>query len=384
MYIRPYPIIPFAILCYSENKELYGFDKIIMYRLQEYKERVIQYYCCEDDFLILQEKENDLVQINSNEINRSFDKSAYFTFYKWNNSLLFSSAEKEIIEVFNKGNKTTEIKGDIYGINNKTIISSIQMDDEKFIIYNSKLKEKAVIENIIGGYHRFIDDDYFVFSEFLKGRTLNFLSLKTYKLNTISFAEETWFSTDEDDTNEYEGKIFQIVGKWNNLLLVHIGRYRLIAIDINTQKEVWRIENFLGEFSSNKFIQFTSRSKAMCNILLDTKKDKAYVFAREHLFEIDLHTKTTKKIKDYKTPDFHWNIRYVKLYDDVISFSASEYMKFPSHFGVIDRETKEIVWSTKCKGGRYLTTAPQLHNNKLYISDSENTLYIYEKGDNVN
>lgn len=354
-----------------------------MYRLKEYKERVIQYYCCKNDFFIFQERENDLVQINSNEINRNFDKSAYYTFYKWNNSLLFSSAEREIIEVFNKEGKITEIKGDIYGINNKIIISSIQIDDERFIIYNSELKEKAIVENIIGGYHRFINDDYLAFSEFLKGRMLNFLNLKTYKLNTISFAEETWLSTDKDDTNEYEGKIFQIVGKWNNLLLVHIGRYRLIAIDIRTQQEAWRIENFLGEFSFDKAIHLERGIKTMCDILLDTRKDKAYVFVMEHLLEIDLHTKTTKKIKDYKTPDFHWNIEYVKLYDDVITFSAADYIKFPSYFGVIDRETKEIVWSTKCKGGRYLTTAPQLHNNKLYISDSENTLYIYEKEESI-
>ncbi len=62
-----------------------------------------------------------------------------------------------------------------------------------------------------------------------------------------------------------------------------------------------------------------------------------------------------------------------------ITFSAGEGFQFPSYFGLISRETKEIFWSEQCESGRYLVEAPQLHENKLYIRDSENTLAIFEK-----
>lgn len=46
---------------------------------------------------------------------------------------------------------------------------------------------------------------------------------------------------------------------------------------------------------------------------------------------------------------------------------------------VVDRNTKEILWTTKCEPGVYFEDAPQIKEHKLYLLASSKTLHIFEK-----
>ena len=99
------------------------------------------------------------------------------------------------------------------------------------------------------------------------------------------------------------------------------------------------------------------------------------------LFEIDLNNKKSQLIKDYnKAGDQEWYFKNSRLYDDYITFSGANVLgKFPMIAGVIDRDTKEILWTIKCEAGIYFEEAPQIKEDRLYILDSSKTLHIFEK-----
>ncbi len=351
-----------------------------MYKQKKVINKVLYYLVLENSEYLFIELNKETLKIKCEEFECDIESDLIGRFFIWEEGIIVSDADTKLISVIKKGKIIEQISGHIQGLNNDFLIANTRDESGRYLnVYDNKLKLNYKIKLTIGVY-RFTNENYFVFSETLKSRYLNFLNLKNYEIKTISFAENKWFSTDEDDTKEYEGKIFQIIGEWNNQLLVHIGRYRLIALNIDTGEELWRIENFLGNLSSDKTIHFSRGTQTITKLVLDEADNAIYLFARKHLIKINLKEKITSVIKDYhKDTGFNWDFNYIRLNGDFISFSASEGFKFPNYFGVIDKQSKEILWSTKCNGGAYMVEAPQINNNKLYVRDSKNTLYVYEK-----
>lgn len=319
--------------------------------------------------------------ILKNEESSFFDKDIFKSDLVWFDYVVKTDPNNQVSTFWINKKEAKNKKFYTLGKCNELLITSFKENGKKTIEFlDSEFRSIYKTEFKVGTL-TFSYKPFFIFDEYLKGDKIHIFNLNNnISFKSISILDNKWLSTDTDDKKYYDGRIFQIIGVWNNQLLLHLGRYRLIALNVDTGEELWRIENFLKEIEDDKTIHFKLGIKTVTDWILDETEDVAYLFARKYLIKLDLKQKKASLIKDYfKDTGFNWSFKYVQIQDNLITFSAGEEFKFPSYFGVIDKESKEILWSTKCNSGSYLVEAPKINGNKLYVSDSENTLYVYEK-----
>lgn len=151
------------------------------------------------------------------------------------------------------------------------------------------------------------------------------------------------------------------------LLLYEDGRMQ--NIDFLSKDEIWTIQ----AVNQEKLLSVKWH--------LSESENKAYLLVQNCLFELDLEEKESQLIKDYnESTEQEWYFKHSRLYNDYITFSGANVLgKFPMVAGVIDRDTKEILWTIKCEPGIYFEGAPQIKDNKLYILDSSQTLRIFKR-----
>mgnify|MGYP000341988789 CR=1 FL=1 len=162
-------------------------------------------------------------------------------------------------------------------------------------------------------------------------------------------------------------------------ITIHQGSTYVTSINMEDQNDdPIPLTGYTGAAQIRK--HFKSESYYDFTVNLDEAQGMAYVFARKYLIQLDLKEKKASLIKDYlKETEFDWSFKYVRIQGNHITFSAGEGFKFASYFGVICKKSKEILWSAKCNSGSYLVEAPKINKNKLYVLDSDKTLYVYEK-----
>ncbi len=165
-------------------------------------------------------------------------------------------------------------------------------------------------------------------------------------------------------------KLFQIINANDEFVLLFYEDGNVTCFDLETKHELWTLQVIDGV-----------ESHLFSKLLLEEKTNKAYLFAKNYLFELDIKEKKSYLVKDYnEESELEWYFKDSKLYADLITFSGANTLgKFPMVAGVIDRNTKKILWTTKCEPGIYFEEAPQIKDNKLYILDSSKTLHIFEK-----
>lgn len=295
----------------------------------------------------------------------------------WDDYVVLSSKNIQRTLIL-KGGEIKKDLGACFHINSNDFLL-LQRRDEKgrFIdFYNKYFDVVESIELKVG--KPFLSKSYYVFTEFLKASAFTIFDLQTKNSQKISIANNKWISTENEF---YDGKIWQILGQWNNQLLVFIGKFRILAFDLKTGKELWRIEDFLNEISANSTLIFTKSKRISIKWLLSEEHSKAYLLVRNFFYELDLIKRKSNLVKEYnEASKLEWDFKESRLCGDVITFSASNKLgALPNAAGVIDINTKEILWTTKCESGVYFEEAPQIKDNKLYILDSQKNLHIFEK-----
>jgi hypothetical protein len=165
-------------------------------------------------------------------------------------------------------------------------------------------------------------------------------------------------------------KLIQVINIKDEQVLLFYVDGTVTCFDITTKEEQWSIQ-LVNEIESHLF----------SNLLFVEKYNRAYLFANSYLFELDIKERESKLVKDYNENSLlEWYFKDSLLFDDLITFTGTNTLGgFPMVAGVIDINTKEILWTTKCEPGVYYEEAPQIKDDKLYVLDSNKTLYIYEK-----
>lgn len=308
----------------------------------------------------------------------TIDKKDFSNSFFWKGYFITSNPNSKNVNVFSGSNLVNSLSGFIDSINKEYLILSKKVGSDRSL--NILNEDFNIVETFDNSWAQwFINADVFVFSEYRNIDTLKVYSFRTKSIIEITVPLEEWSSLDGEKN---KNRIYQTVGQWKNELLVFIGKFKLISFDLDTGKELWRIDDFIQEVSSNPIFDFPSRNiSGGVKWRLSEAENKAYLLVQNCLFELDLNTKKSQLIKDYnESSEQEWYFNRSRLYDDYITFSGANVLgKFPMVAGVIDRNTKEILWTIKCEPGIYFEEAPQIKDNKLYILDSSQTLRIFER-----
>ncbi len=336
----------------------------------------IQGYNLEVEDLFFQVNKEDKFKVFNKKYSSQIDKEVFGNPFYWNDYLIFSNVNKYKSSFWLEGKEIFRKDFHARCQIGPYLISTYKKERKKYIQFLNK-ELKVVFEKEFRSGIYYSNKNLHVCAEVALANKINvFLGSDTIKFYTIDITNQQWSNLEGE---KFDGEVFQIIGKWNNELLVSIGRFILVSYDLETGKELWRIDDFIQEISSNLIIE--SKKRKSIKWLLAEEESKAYLLVLNYLFVLDLNQKKSQLIKDYnKLAEKEWYFANSRLYDEYITFSGANTLgKFPMVAGVIDRNTKEILWTTKSEPGIYFEEAPQIKEDKLYILDSSKTLHIFEK-----
>ena len=264
--------------------------------------------------------------------------------------------------------------------------------DSSFIYYDRVSKRLMYndLELLRGKMLSFyIFDDLLFFEKENKIQTINFLSGQfLWEFPLASLGKGKDYSTDE----EFDYEVEQFVGIYNNILWVYIERGGFIGLDIQTGELKHRIlgipkGNLLGKVDSyvdsEEFYIFY-RAK----FILDDKKGIIIGLIADRFFEIDLNKeKVTPMLYGMWDKMEKMNLKKygvngnTSLQGDLLYFYNDKELQF----GVLDINTKEIIYVSEpiavVERDDCFTQLKDLKvsENKVYILDSNHTLHIFEK-----
>ncbi len=349
-----------------------------MYKPLE-KIKKIQGYNLEVEDLFFQVNKDDKFKIFNKKYSSQIDKEVFGNPFYWNDYLIFSNVNKYKSSFWLDGKEIFRKDFHARCQIGSYLISTYKKERNKYIQFLNKELEVVYEKEFRSGSY-YATKKLHVCAEVATANKINiFFVSDTVKFYSIDIAAQQWYNLEEE---KFDGKVFQIIGQWKNELLVFIGRFQLVSFCIETGEELWRINDFLAEVSSNPIFDFPSRNMSgRIKWQLSASENKAYLLVQNCMFELDLLKKQSILIKDFNvSSDKEWYFKRSRLYYNYITFSGANVAgKFPMVVGVIDRKTNEIVWSVRSQPGVYFEEAPQLKDDKLYVLDSNKNLHIFER-----
>jgi hypothetical protein len=246
-------------------------------------------------------------------------------------------------------------------------------------IYDLKLHSLVFSEWHKGGRYVISPDIYM----YMYIKEISLYDLKNKK--SIYFSIKDFPSYINGFGHEQEADIIQVIGLYNNLLWIHIGRFHLVGIDIKTGSMQCHIEDMrdllhLSEEDS-RYFEFSPFDKYA--IHLDSENGLLKAFAHRYYIEINLNTLTGCVKKDFgKKTGESWRITNSLFYQErpnLLYFSGHYKSDGPNAYGIFDTEKSEIIWSALSNedtGSFY--TPPQANDRLLAVLDDKQNLFVYE------
>jgi outer membrane protein assembly factor BamB len=251
-------------------------------------------------------------------------------------------------------------------INNDKLLLNEYLDNEvNLCVYNCKNDLNEWKKNFKIGHIRFFDNRNIFCSE-LTIKTPSPIELICLSIDDGS---EKW-SLDVSEIGRYNmhkkdtiGSVRKVVGVYKNIVVVSITGDKLLGIDINSGEIVWTCH-------SNSYLQFHPNN---LNLI--------YGIGASNVWCID--ARNGKMIykqnleKQYKKFNVDATSACFSIYGDFIYFANTHKGKI----GALHIPDKKIIWSFHLPGdvGIPSNNHPILHQNRLYVTDSEGTLHIFEK-----
>ena len=195
-----------------------------------------------------------------------------------------------------------------------------------------------------------------------------------------------------DEEKDFE--VRRLIGIYNNILWVFLNAEGFIGLDIQTGELKYRIREYhqaIGKTSTSSYDH--SKGFFRSDYLLNSEKGKILGLAVDVFIEIDL-TQEPPFVTQYGLQEEFekYNIKkandtaedYV-IQDNLLYFYLAEQLRF----GILDINTKEIIYVSEpiavVERDDSFTRLRDLKvsENKVYILDSNNTLHIFEREENV-
>lgn len=262
-------------------------------------------------------------------------QSTKFVDYTADRLWIFNS---EYIIYVTENKNSRDFKIDFYSKNKDTILWSIT---DK--MYLSNLSDKFLIfVNLTGTIYK--------------------------RLNTIS-GEEIW-SLDFSE-NKVVGNTLLI----DNILVFSTTNHHIIGIDIETGKELWRLEKInAGSF------QIQPETKYLVSLNANSAGDNWYYIINPLNGEILVNKKFEKFYYDATANKACITDTYYYFISNVMGDGGYKDERV-THLGCINLQSHDLEWieevgATSDRRSEY--QKPEINGNKIYLLDGEKTLHIYE------
>ncbi len=219
-----------------------------------------------------------------------------------------------------------------------------------------------------------ISNDFYIFFDSL---SLN-ISLFSFPnaINIWNFNLSS-LGTYQNDINEsHPFTVNKFVGIWNNLLLVQLNGYSLLALDVNT-----------GELVKHIPLK-TTLDLPQGQYLIDEPNmhlvnDSIIWLSNQHLIHIELNNWDiqTKAINHNLPREQEWRCFKNTYFDGLLYFVADYGWQYvtPSWIGVMNAQTGEVLWKQQLEKTGGLPEAPQVNEKNLYIRTAKGDLHIFER-----
>lgn len=179
-------------------------------------------------------------------------------------------------------------------------------------------------------------------------------------------------------------RVEQIIGIYNDLLWIHIGGFRLIALNVATGELIYQTETIpvLSGLSKEEGYHFNLRI-----IHLDEQSGVLKMFAHRYYIEFDINRMQAVVKKDFgKGMEDAWRIMRSVFYQSepnkLFFCGCYKALRNPNAFGIFDTEKAEIIWyETKKPDEGFFYNPPQANDKLLVALDDQQNLFIYDRKD---
>jgi len=219
------------------------------------------------------------------------------------------------------------------------------------------------------------------------GLIINFNILKSLSLLTGEYEWELDLSGRKNppESREEEAQIRQLVGIWQNQLIITMTNNELIRIDTQTGKILWETKQLTAQINQGPSYKWRGHlSFNGCHI----ESGKLYEIVGSVYYSIDLLTQAVEILWQDPRSEDYITVQHRTYTEDYIYFTGSVDGAFQPHIvGVFNRKTLSLEWiedmslpiSPSMGYPASLNQPPQVTDNKLYVLDSGGTLHIFEK-----
>ena len=188
-----------------------------------------------------------------------------------------------------------------------------------------------------------------------------------------------------EGSRDVEAQIGQLVGVWENQLILTMSNGELVSVDTQTGNILWetqQLETQINQGPPHKWRGHLSFNG--CHI----ENGKLYEMVGSVYYCIDLTTQAVEILWQDQRTEEYVTVQHRTYTEDYIYFTGSLNGAFQPHIiGVFNRKTLSLEWVEDMNlpvlpsmgYSPSLNQAPQVDGNKLYVLDSGGTLHIFEK-----
>ncbi len=295
------------------------------------------------------------------------------------NSYIYNTTEKTINMLVEGGNIKPET------LTNESVIFSIKEND---FYKNYKLhfvtNERIYVGNDIFGY--LVNE----FRVIYKGASIQVYNLINELIWQHELLKDNYLWSDNEQTKNNLGEFERIVGVHNNVLWITLNSGKLLGFYLETGEIMFDI--YLPNNSPENLVFFGNYYWIGRYHQIDKNQGKLFGLRGNFYWEIDLANPTeTYEVFDISETCKQNNIRAdMPAYEwptqgnEILFGEIFESPKNPglNNVGIFDRGAKQIVWTERIgEEGDFLPVIQKLEmlNDKLYIQDGQNNLFIYER-----
>jgi outer membrane protein assembly factor BamB len=169
--------------------------------------------------------------------------------------------------------------------------------------------------------------------------------------------------------------ILQLIGIYEEQLLVSLSNRELLSLNIHTGKVLWQTHNFVKAYLSDR------RNTSFFSFVYWTLGDgKLYQLDGNTYLSMDISTQKVEVLWRDSAEENFLTIIHKMYTEDYIFFTGSRnHALVPELCGIFDRRSLKIKAVHQVDGlTGSLSQPPQIEGNDVYVLDSGGTLHIYE------
>ncbi len=346
-----------------------------MYRLTGFIKNVGHSYIVNGNKVIFINLTGDLKYVNIQNIESEFlIEEGIVTFLeKFKNGLIYTKNKNSFISIADKLQKFDSVAINVY--DELVMFNAISQEKEKFILlYKNEVLKWAL--NFKNGSKRLLTEKYFLTTSYLNNLELNAIDNENgdliWSFDFLQFP--TWL---DYDGSEKPTELQKLLGVYEDGLYISLTSGKILVLDVITGKQVALLINdknkdqgyFNGHFS--KVLELDEKSGMLIQLFNDR-------FTTINLKTYEVIERTVQEMSDQKL----YNKDNFVFDDEYIYFTE----KYNKKIGAFNRSTLKLDWLTSLHQENLMNIQDEpygrqlkLHDNRLYVLDSHNTLHIFEK-----